>query len=274
MQPLPIHKCVALSADRAIILTRGRNAVTREESLFLAKKLYVELVYNTAYIEGVNVTFPQTQTIIDGGIVNNVAVGDIQTVLNLRDGWKFVLANIDTPITLEFVCKINEYVSRNESLEWGVLRTGTVGISGTDYEPKTPDTEGVIAEFGRIGQILDPQSRALEYFCYTVRSQLFWDGNKRTSTMLASKVLIENGIGILTIDAKHALQFNEGLLHYYNTSDATPLQNALKACIKSLDMQKKPSMHDRLESAKTGVELREQTKSNVTHKFDKHTHIG
>lgn len=42
--------------------------LTREQNIFLAKKAFVELVYNTAYIEGCNVTFPQTQTIIDGEI--------------------------------------------------------------------------------------------------------------------------------------------------------------------------------------------------------------
>ncbi len=46
--------------------------MTREQNIFLAKKTFVELVYNTAYIEGCNVTFPQTQTIIDGAMVNGV----------------------------------------------------------------------------------------------------------------------------------------------------------------------------------------------------------
>ncbi len=59
--------------------------LTREQNIFLAKKTFVELVYNTAYIEGCNVTFPQTQTIIDGAVVNGVAVDDIQTVLNYED---------------------------------------------------------------------------------------------------------------------------------------------------------------------------------------------
>lgn len=76
--------------------------MTQREALFLAKKLYVELVYNTAYIEGVNVTFAQTQTILDGGVVNNLAVDDIQTVLNLRDGWKHVLNTVEQPITLDY----------------------------------------------------------------------------------------------------------------------------------------------------------------------------
>lgn len=110
--------------------------LTREQNIFLAKKTFVELVYNTAYIEGCNVTFPQTQTIIDGAVVNGVTVDDIQTVLNLRDAWKYCIENIDNSLDLEYICKINEFVSRNESLQWGTLRTGTVGVG--DFIPSIP----------------------------------------------------------------------------------------------------------------------------------------
>jgi|GEM_PF-6229089 len=41
-----------------------------------------------------------------------------------------------------------------------------------------------------IYNIPDIYERAIEYFCYSVRGQLFWDGNKRTSTIIASKILI------------------------------------------------------------------------------------
>lgn len=44
--------------------------LTRQQNIFLAKKTFTELVFNTAYIEGFNVTFSQTQTIIDGAVIN------------------------------------------------------------------------------------------------------------------------------------------------------------------------------------------------------------
>ncbi len=204
----------------------------RDENLFFAKKLFVELVFNSAYIEGCNVTFPQTQTILDGAVVNNVAVSDIQTVLNLRDGWKYVLGHIDDDMSLDFICKVNELVSRNESLDWGVLRTGSVGISGTDFKPAVPDKNDVIQKLQEMKKIHDPMNQALHVFCYAVRSQLFWDGNKRTATMIANKVLIQNGEGLLTIDSKNAEDFNQSLLHYYNTDDNAPLLACLKKCIK------------------------------------------
>lgn len=209
--------------------------MNREENLFLAKKLFVELVYNAAYVEGCNVTFPQTQTILDGAIVSNVAVSDIQTVLNLRDGWKFVLTHIDDTLDLDFICKVNEYVSRNESLDWGVLRTGSVGVSGTDFKPDAPNRESVIKDLNDLMHINDPINLALNLFCYAVRNQLFWDGNKRTATMIANKVLIQNGQGLLTIDAKNAEEFYQSLLHYYDTADKGPLITCLTKCLKVLE---------------------------------------
>ena len=219
--------------------------MTREENVFLAKKIFVELVFNTAYIEGVNVTFPQTQAILDGAIVNNVPVSDIQTVLNLRDAWRFALDTLDTPLTLDYVCQVNEKVSRNESLEWGVLRSGTVGISGTNYMPPVPQKDVVEKELERIKKISDVQDRAMEYFCYAVRAQLFWDGNKRTSTIVASKMLIEAGAGVLTIGKASALDFNDALLHYYDTADSGPLKQCLVGCIKT--MQRNPAPVQQIE---------------------------
>ena len=121
---------------------KGNPVMTREENVFLAKKIFVELVYNTAYIEGCNVTFPQTQTIIDGAVVNGVSVDDIQTVLNLRDGWKYMMNSLDEPLSLEYICKVNEFVSRNESLKWGVLRDGIVGVG--EFVPAIPEREEVL----------------------------------------------------------------------------------------------------------------------------------
>ena len=53
--------------------------LTRQQNIFLAKKIFTELVFNTAYIEGCNVTFPQTQTIIDGAVINGESVDDLDS---------------------------------------------------------------------------------------------------------------------------------------------------------------------------------------------------
>lgn len=208
--------------------------LTREQNIFLAKKTFVELVYNTAYIEGCNVTFPQTQTIIDGAVVNGIAVDDIQTVLNLRDAWKYCIENVEHLLNLEYICKINELVSRNESLQWGTLRTGKVGVG--DFIPSVPVKEEVIKKLDKIIGIDNPVERAIEYFLYACKQQLFWDGNKRTSTIVASKILIESGNGILTIGKENAEEFNITLNNWYLKNEAEPLKACLKRCIKTLEI--------------------------------------
>lgn len=208
--------------------------MTREQNIFLAKKTFVELVYNTAYIEGCNVTFPQTQTIIDGAMVNGVTVDDIQTVLNLRDAWRFCIETVDAELTLEYICKINEYISRNESLQWGVLRNGRVGVG--DFIPSVPEKENVLKELERIGSIKEPVERALDYFAYGCKQQLFWDGDKRTSTIVASKILIEAGEGILTIGKENAEEFNTVLYNWYLKDELQPLKDCLGKCIRTLEL--------------------------------------
>ena len=167
-------------------------------------------------------------------MVNGISVDDIQTVLYLRDGWKFIISSVEEPLTLEYICRVNEYVSRNESLEWGVLRKGTVGVR--NFMPTVPVREKVIEEIDRINRIGQSVDKALEYFAYACKQQLFWDGNKRTSTMVASKILIESGEGILTIGKENAEEFNITLNNWYLKNELQPLKNCLKKCIKTLDI--------------------------------------
>lgn len=206
------------------------------ENIFLAKKMLVESIYTNSKIEGCNVTFPQTKTILDGVNVAEVNLDDIQCILNLRDAWKFTLNNIQTTFDLDFISKVNEYVARNESLEWGVLRTGRVGISGTNYVPEIPVREDVITKINEINSIENATERAIHYMLYGMRGQLFWDGNKRTSTICANKILISNGKGMLIIKEENLEEFNTKLTEFYNTNNPKYLENFLyDKCIYGIE---------------------------------------
>ena len=69
--------------------------------------------------------------------------------------------------------------------------------------------------------------KALEAFTWGARGQFFWDGNKRTSLMLANKILVSSGSGIMTITDKYMEQFNTLLLNYYNTGKSEELKQFL-----------------------------------------------
>lgn len=216
---------------------KDKYNLTQEQNIFLAKKILVSNIYNSAKLEGLNVTYPDTQTILDGVNVPNLKLDTITCILNLRDAWKGILNTIDEELNLEYICKINSFVSRNESLEWGKLRTGNVGIGGTNYIPELPKEENVIKELNEILNIDNITLRSIKIMLYGMRKQLFWDGNKRTSMLVANKIMIQNGKGIITVKDENIHEFNELLTNYYETNeDIDIIKFIYDNCIYGIEM--------------------------------------
>ena len=211
--------------------------LTKEQNVFLAKKVLVSNIYNSARLEGINTTYLDIKAILEGVNVPTLKLDEINCVLNLRDAWNFTLSNIDTEVSLDFLCKVNSYVSRNESLEWGVLRNGRVGINGVYYIPDIPK-ESEVKE--KIMQILEETlvtKKSIDLMLYLMRSQLFWDGNKRTSMIVANKLLIENGCGIISIKEEYISEFNTLLTEYYNTGEKEKIVDFLyEKCLFGLEI--------------------------------------
>lgn len=206
--------------------------MTFAENLFLARKLLVGSIYNTAKLEGVNTTFPETQAILDGVNVPGAKLDDIQVILNLRDAWRDVLTDLSTvAVGLDFIKKINASVSRNESLAWGELRTGQIGISGTSHKPKIPNEKEVTETLDALlsDAAKSATERAIDIALYIMHEQLFWDGNKRTASVAANAVLIQSGAGVLSISTDNIAEFNKLLQYYYDTNDSRSLKAFLYA---------------------------------------------
>jgi filamentation induced by cAMP protein fic len=215
----------------------NKYKMTLEQNIFLAKRNLVDNVYANARLEGINITFPQTKTILEGVNVPSLKLDEIQCVLNLRDAWKYVIDNIEENFNLDFVCKINEYVSRNESLEWGKLRSGRVEITGTEYIPPIPDREETQKEIDEILKIENETQRAITYMLYGMRKQLFWDGNKRTSTIAANKIMIASGAGIIKVPDNKLEEFNTLLTEFYNTNEMEKISKFIyENCIDGINM--------------------------------------
>ncbi len=189
------------------------------QNRFLAKKNIVEMIHSISRLENVQTTFPQTKTLVDGMSVSGVSTDDVQVVLNLKNAWQFALRS-DIPFDLAFSCKINGFVAYNESLAWGELRTGKVGIGGVAYVPSVPnphEAEQALSELARLP--VSDTVRALKTMYYMMRSQLFWDGNKRTAIICANYQLIHAGAGVLNINEQQLEQWNSLLSAFYESGD-------------------------------------------------------
>jgi len=211
--------------------------LTREENVFLAKKRWVESIYSGMRMENRNVTFPQTQTILEGINVADVSLADIQAILNMRDAWEYLLAHVDGTLNIKYLCELQKRVAYREALAWGELRTGSVGISGVTYTPPIPNPARVRRELADLLKApLSKTEIALMLFTWITRSQLFWDGNKRTALLAANKILIENGLGILLVSDNRMVEFSALLSDYYETGNSAQLVSFLyHSCLLGLE---------------------------------------
>ena len=93
--------------------------------------------------------------------------------------------------------------------------------------------------------------RALNYYLWAIRSQLFWDGNKRTSNIVANAILISNGKGILNIEEKDLEEYNIKLSEYYLSGDNRIMLKFLyDNAIEGIQIDKKIEMENKGKSQK------------------------
>lgn len=143
--------------------------MTLEQNIFLAKRNLVDYIYASARLEGLNVTFPQTKTILEGVNVPSLKIDEIQCILNLKDAWKYIINHIEDNINLEFICKVNEYISRNESLEWGKLRKRKSRNNRNKLYSK--DTQRKRSNFRNRRNMEDRKSNSKSNKIYVIRNE-------------------------------------------------------------------------------------------------------
>ena len=204
----------------------------RELALFLFKKDKADYIYNVCSLEGNPMTFPEVQTLLDGITVGGHKIEDEQQVLNQNKSVSLLVSliqNKEFGLNKETFCKLNKIVAEGESLKPGEFRTGQVTIGGTDYIPPKADIldELFIKGVEKISKIANPVIRSFVFFGFGSRHQFFWDGNKRTSRLMANGILLENGYTALNIKAKDALEFNKTMIEFYNSGNYNVLLSYL-----------------------------------------------
>ncbi len=66
---------------------KNKYNLTREQNIFVAKRNIVDYIWKSANLEGIAVTYSETQAIYDGEIVNGLTVDKIIAINNLKYAW-------------------------------------------------------------------------------------------------------------------------------------------------------------------------------------------
>ncbi|MDY3908196.1 MAG: cell filamentation protein Fic [Eubacterium sp.] len=189
----------------------------RDSAVEMAKRLLVDSIWKSANLEGLGTTFPKTEAIL-ANAPTTTKTEEVLFVINMKRAWQFLLDNLDYGNSLMLLREYNKIVGELLFNYAGEIRTIQVQIGGTTWEPEMPHTGIIIDTIENIEQIGDIELRALKYFCYVARSQMFIDGNKRVAQLIANKVLIQNNIGIFQIPIEKLEEFKRLLIEFYETN--------------------------------------------------------
>ncbi len=207
---------------------KNKFNLTREQNVFVAKRNIVDYIWKSANLEGIGVTYPETQVIYDGGVVNGLTVDNVIAINNLKYAWQFILENEGIEYDFKALCHLHKLTCDKLILDrnLGRLRTTPVSIGGTSWKPQFP-VESQIKE--ELEQLLNQPEKskteiAIEVMLWIMRRQMFIDGNKRVGMLFANKIMIDNGCGIITIAQENQQTFFKKLINYYESGDNTDLK--------------------------------------------------
>lgn len=140
-------------------------------------------------------------------------------------------------------CDLQAMVAENEALEWGILRgegniisTTSVSLShGRMYYPHptlsgAPILNLVLANSLSYLSELPPFERALVVFLFGAFQQFFYDGNKRSSRLMMNGILLLHGIQAISIPVSRESEFNNLMVDFYISADATAMIRFLVDC--------------------------------------------
>lgn len=205
-----------------------------DSAIEMAKRMLVDSIWKSANLEGLGTTFPKTEAIL-ANAPTTTKTEEVLFVINMKRAWQFLLDNLEYHNCIMLLREFDKIVGELLFHYAGEIRTIPVQIGGTSWEPELPHTGIIMEAMNEIEQIEEIELRALKYFCFIARTQMFIDGNKRVAQLMANKVLIENNIGIFQIPIEKLEEFKGMLIDFYETENDTKIIGFMKEyCIRRI----------------------------------------
>lgn len=203
-----------------------------DTAIEMAKRLLVDSIWKSANLEGLGTTFPKTEAIL-ANAPTTTKTEEVLFVINMKRAWQFLLDNLAYNNSIMLLREFDKIAGELLFRYAGEIRTIPVQIGGTSWEPEMPHTGIIMDSMKEIERIEDVELRALKYFCYIARTQMFIDGNKRVAQLMANKILIQNNVGIFQIPIEKLEEFKGMLIDFYETgNDARIIAFMGEHCIR------------------------------------------
>ncbi|MGI6210740.1 MAG: Fic family protein [Bacilli bacterium] len=189
------------------------------------------IIYSQSILEGIKVTSFQVEAVLENYKINDMRANDILKIINLKRAWEFVLDLdiIASKSNYYMLCHIASLINAGFYNYGGAIRTVPVTITGANYIPPIPleiDVKETIEKIvSREGDAIDI---AIDLCLYCMKTQIFIDGNKRSSLIFANHYLVSQGGGLLIISEDRVPKFVKLLVTYYDGKDQGEIKKFMK----------------------------------------------
>lgn len=216
--------------------TMWEIAPNKGRAIMLAKRQLPEFVYDAVNLEGINFTLPEIQTLLDGVTIGGHKVSEQQIALNQAEAWRVLFNWIEQDqfvVSAGKACELHAIAAKDEALEWGKFRSGSVTIAGTNYMP--PDSDRLVGVFDLIieemHQLDDIYDQAIHVFLSMARNQFFYDVNKRMGRFMMNGLLLSSGYPAINLPVKRQLEFNHLMMEFYESAYQQPMNDFFRSCL-------------------------------------------
>ena len=152
-----------------------------------------------------------------------LSINNLNVIVQLKRGWQYVIKE-NKELSLKIEQNINLLVARYDSLNPGSFRTGSVTVElGNDKGEWKPQEVDFFNNLMQKDTSITDKAMTLMY--HNMRNQLFGDGNKRTAILVANKLMIDHGAGLINVPLDKWDVWNDLISKYYLSGDMKTLKD-------------------------------------------------
>lgn len=217
-----------------------KSKIGVERACVRLQQRFPEYIWSDSVTDGKAYTYPLVKTVLDGATVGGGKISYEQDILNQKKSLEKLIQLVKQgrfDITKDAFCTLHDLAAKEEALEWGVFRSGNVGVAGASYSPPSPGQLNDIFKAGisEIKGIKNVLERGVIFFLFGAYYQFFYDANKRTSRLMMNGCLLAGGWDALVVDANKRMEYNQVMLNFYNTKNADKAIRFLVNCYRFQD---------------------------------------
>jgi len=193
------------------------------------ERLAIDLSWKSSQIEGNTYSLLETERLLKD---KETAVGKTKSeatmLLNHKDALDFIINNPNyiNPLSVSNIEDIHSILIKDLDITRNI-RTGRVGISGTNYKPL--DNEFQIKEaLLEMCNIINSKTNVFEKALLTLvlisYIQPFVDGNKRTARIISNAILLNHHYCPISFRTIDSIEYKKAMLIFYEQTNINPFK--------------------------------------------------